>query len=105
VSHRLQHISLGIRNLKLTIPTIHRPKLKFNPNVVSDGLFAPDQIMTDGWGGTVNFEYKHEEYWAALTKMCNDRRAQEKARWLELGGRVGLREWDIKSPSTSSFQD
>jgi hypothetical protein len=42
------------------------------------------------------FEYKHETYWPALVEMCDKRRKQELERWRELGGTVGLKEWDVK---------
>ena len=42
------------------------------------------------------FQYKHETYWPALVKMCNERRQQQMERWRKLGGTVGLKEWDMK---------
>jgi hypothetical protein len=29
--------------------------------------------------------------------MCDERRKQQMERWRELGGTVGLKEWDVKS--------
>ncbi|KAK8110512.1 CRAL/TRIO domain-containing protein [Apiospora kogelbergensis] len=38
------------------------------------------------FGGEADFEYDHATYWPALTKMCEERRAERKEKW-ELGGK------------------
>lgn len=56
-------------------------------------------IFARSWGGAVEFEYDHEKYWPALVDMCDARRAEQLVRWKELGGTIGLKEWDIKAGS------
>ncbi|CCL98782.1 uncharacterized protein FIBRA_00787 [Fibroporia radiculosa] len=84
--------------LKLIAPfldPVTRDKMRFNPSCVSDGLFTSDMLIGE-WGGDCPFEYKHEVYWPALVQMCEKRRAKMMDTWRSLGGKVGLREWDVK---------
>lgn len=76
------------------IDPITRLKMRFNPKCVEDGLFTPPQLL-NAWGGSVVFEYDHAQYWPALVRMCAERREASIEAWRELGGKVGLREWDI----------
>ncbi|KAF7327687.1 CRAL/TRIO domain-containing protein [Mycena kentingensis (nom. inval.)] len=85
--------------LKLIMPFVDpmtRTKIKFNPKVIEDGIFAPEMV-TAGWGGSVELEYKHEEYWPALVAMTNERRALWTENWRALGAKVGLKETDFKT--------
>ena len=70
--------------------------MKFNPKVVEDGIFAPDMVMADAWGGQRDFVYEHDKYWHVLVETCAERKKQWMATWRELGGTIGLREWDYK---------
>ncbi|KAI0951025.1 hypothetical protein AcW1_008179 [Taiwanofungus camphoratus] len=72
-----------------------RPKMRFNPSCVRDGLFAPHMLVRE-WGGARAFEYEHDRYWPVLLRMCQDRRAKMLAAWRESGAKVGLKEWDLK---------
>ncbi|KAJ3761027.1 CRAL/TRIO domain-containing protein [Lentinula raphanica] len=72
-------------------------KLKFNPDVVKDGIFAEDQVMKDYWGGNQDFEYVHEKYWPALVNLCKTRKDHWMENWRKIGGTVGIRESDYKS--------
>lgn len=73
-----------------------REKVHFNPFVVTELLYKPTEI-TASWGGDIKFIYEHEKYWPALLSLCQKRQAAETIRWQELGGVVGISEWDIKS--------
>ncbi|VDC07517.1 unnamed protein product [Peniophora sp. CBMAI 1063] len=88
---------------KLITPLIDprtREKMKFNPKPVEEGLFTADQLFADGgWKGGVDFQWDHDKYWSALLQMCAELREVQLKRWRELGGRVGLSEWDIKQAS------
>ncbi|KAI0331836.1 CRAL/TRIO domain-containing protein [Cubamyces sp. BRFM 1775] len=77
------------------IDPLTRPKLRFNPNCLSEGLFSPDQLLSE-WGGSAHFEYEHERYWDALVRMCAERRELLWEKWREHGAKVGVREWDVK---------
>ena len=59
-------------------------------------LFEPDQLVTDSWLGSAPFAYTHEVYWPALLSMSETRRKDMTRVWRELGGVVGIKEWDVK---------
>lgn len=81
------------------VDPVTRQKIKINPNVVEQGIIDADQVFQE-WGGTVDFEYKHEDYWPELVKLTQDRRQKWLERWRALGGTVGISEWDYKQPLT-----
>lgn len=78
------------------IDPVTRNKMKFNPQVVQDEIFAPEMVMSEWWGGSCNFEYDHAKYWPALVEMCDQRSNLFMERWRKMGGAVGLKEWDYK---------
>jgi hypothetical protein len=81
------------------IDPVTREKMTFNPHLINDGIFEADMVMTE-WSGAKKFEYVHEKYWPALVETCESRRKQWRDKWLNMGGVVGLKEWDFKSGST-----
>ncbi|KAH6913445.1 CRAL-TRIO domain-containing protein [Coprinopsis sp. MPI-PUGE-AT-0042] len=84
--------------VKLMLPFLDprtREKLRFNRSVVQDGLFGKDMLMKE-WEGEQTFEYAHEKYWPALVEMCERNVERRMKRWRELGGRVGISEWEYK---------
>ncbi|TCD67152.1 hypothetical protein EIP91_000437 [Steccherinum ochraceum] len=89
--------------LKLIMPFVDpvtREKVHFNPDVVKEGLFTADQVKKQ-FGGSVEFEYKHEAYWPAFLKMCEENRTAWMKKWRAMGGTVGLKEWDFKNGETA----
>ncbi|KAJ6513180.1 CRAL-TRIO domain-containing protein [Mycena sanguinolenta] len=78
------------------VDPVTRNKMKFNPQVVQDGIFSPDMVISQWWGGSCNFEYEHDKYWPALVSLCNERTKKWTATWQKLGGTVGLKESDYK---------
>jgi len=74
-----------------------REKIKFNPQIIEEGFFAPDMVMKDWWGGDQDFEYVHEKYWAELTRISDERAKVWMINWRELGAEVGVNEWDYKT--------
>ncbi|KIJ95784.1 hypothetical protein K443DRAFT_682763 [Laccaria amethystina LaAM-08-1] len=84
---------------KLIMPFVDpvtREKVKFNPEIIKDGLFAKDMVMSEWWGGDRDFEYVHEKYWKELVGMCEERTRRWRTRWEELGAKVGISEWGYK---------
>ncbi|KAF7374828.1 CRAL-TRIO domain-containing protein C23B6.04c [Mycena sanguinolenta] len=79
------------------VDPVTRDKMKFNPQVVQDGIFSPDMVMSQWWGGSCNFEYEHDKYWPALVSLCNERTQKWTATWKKLGGTVGIKESDYKT--------
>lgn len=88
---------------KLILPfvdPITREKIKFNPQCIKEGLFAPDMLMRE-WGGDVRFEYAHEQYWPALVRMCEERKGRMWRAWKTMGAKVGSSEWEMKTMNLS----
>ncbi|KAG0695604.1 CRAL TRIO domain-containing protein [Suillus ampliporus] len=102
---------------KLIMPfmdSFTREKLVFNPVVNENGVFrtaadaeawsadstsrvfAPEQLIQEGWNGSQQFTYSHAVYWEALVKLCDKRRSGMIAAWHHIGGKVGTKEWDVK---------
>ncbi|KAG8876275.1 hypothetical protein FRB98_007383 [Tulasnella sp. 332] len=87
-------VSLFFKVMMPLVDPVTREKIKFNPEVVKDGMFTADQVITK-WGGKAELPYEHEVYWPALIKMCKDRHQRRLEKWRSLGGTVGLSEWDV----------
>ncbi|PHH60313.1 hypothetical protein CDD81_1868 [Ophiocordyceps australis] len=64
---------------------VTRDKLKFNEDMTQ--YVAPGELWSSDWGGQLDFEYKHDEYWPALHALCRQRREARTARW-EAGGKL-----------------
>ncbi|KAM5537177.1 hypothetical protein V8D89_009110 [Ganoderma adspersum] len=79
------------------IDPLTRPKLRFNPDCVGEGLFDASELLSEWNGGTVHFEYEHDRYWGPLVRLCAERREKLWAEWRALGGKIGVREWDVKT--------
>lgn len=82
--------------LKLILPFVDpvtREKLKFNDNVRS---YVPPEQLSSEMHGDVEFEYDHSVYWPALTKLCEQKRHEQKIRWEKAGKRYGESESYIK---------
>ncbi|OJT15007.1 CRAL-TRIO domain-containing protein C23B6.04c [Trametes pubescens] len=77
------------------IDPLTRPKLRFNPNCLAEGLFPPDELIAE-WGGSAHVVHEHERYWDPLVRMCAERRERLWEKWREAGAKVGVREWDVK---------
>ncbi|KAG9103102.1 hypothetical protein FRC06_000204 [Ceratobasidium sp. 370] len=97
-------VNLFFRAIMPFVDPITRAKIKFNPEVVQEGLFDKSQVMKE-WGGELDFVYEHEKSWPGLVGLCESLRAEMKERWHKLGGSVGLSEWDIKGGASQSSTD
>lgn len=76
------------------IDPLTREKLKFNEDVA---IYVPrEQLVKEDFNGDIDFEYDHEVYWPALIKLCDEVRAERKARWEAAGKRYGESEDVIK---------
>ncbi|KAG8806061.1 hypothetical protein FRC18_006307 [Serendipita sp. 400] len=83
-----------------------RQKAVFNPKVIEEGFIGADVLMNaHGWGGDVNFEYDHAQYWPAMLKLAQERRIQQMERWRALGAKIGLEEWDLKGGPSATAAD
>ncbi|KAJ7104076.1 CRAL/TRIO domain-containing protein, partial [Mycena belliarum] len=79
------------------VDPVTRPKMRFNPQVIEEGIFAPEMVMSLWWGGDYKFEYEHDKYWPALISLCEERTKLWTATWHKMGGKVGLKESDYKT--------
>lgn len=70
-----------------------REKLKFNEDVRQ---YVPPEQLWKEFGGDVDFEYDHSIYWPALLKLCEEKRAEQKARWEQAGKQYGESEAYLK---------
>ncbi|CAK7271670.1 Phosphatidylinositol transfer protein (PITP) [Sporothrix epigloea] len=68
------------------IDPLTREKLKFNEDM---NQYVPSEQLWTEFLGKLDFEYDHEVYWPALTKMAAERRAERMARWEAGGKQVG----------------
>ena len=68
-------------------------------------LFELDQLVEDGWSGSALFTYTHDVYWPAFVAMAEMRRKDMLRVWRELGGTVGIKEWDVKVAVRDSLTD
>lgn len=68
--------------------------MKFNEDV---RLYVPPEQLWTEFNGDVTFEYDHSVYWPALLALCEERHAEQKARWVAAGKRLGESESVIKA--------
>ncbi|CAK7234743.1 Phosphatidylinositol transfer protein (PITP) [Sporothrix curviconia] len=74
---------------KLITPFIDphtREKLKFNEDM---NQYVPSEQLWTEFLGKLEFDYDHDVYWPALTKMAAERRAERVARWEAGGKQIG----------------
>jgi len=90
------YINVFLKIVRPFVDPTTREKIKLNPLVAEDGLVARDQLVKDGWGGDIDFEYEHEQFFPTLVKMSCERKECWMAKWKKLGGTVGTKEWDYK---------
>ena len=74
---------------------ITRSKIAVNRDLIGQGDFASDQVMKE-WGGEREFVWDLERYFGKLIEISERTKEKRIAKWRELGGKVGLREWDYK---------
>ena len=77
------------------VDPVTRPKMRFNPEIVKEGIFDKDLCWKE-FGGDIEFVYEHEKYWPALIELVEERKKKKLEKWKKLGGTVGLKEWDFK---------
>lgn len=51
--------------------------------------FIPGAQLDNHFGGDVDFEYEHDKYWPALNRICDQKQAEYKERWVAAGRRIG----------------
>lgn len=68
------------------IDPITKEKMVFNQDLRK---YIPPVQLDKAVGGDADFEYKHDIYWPAMNKICAQRRAAAKDRWIRAGKQIG----------------
>ena len=106
-SYYPEHLGMSVLNnapfwlkiiLKLIDPfldPVTRSKIAINRQIIAEGDFTPDQILAE-WGGERVLVWECDRYLYKLAEISLEMKEKRLAKWRELGGKVGLREWDYK---------
>jgi hypothetical protein len=54
--------------------------------------YVPEEELWTEFGGKLEFDYDHATYWPALRKLCEEKRASRKQRWVAGGSHIGEHE-------------
>lgn len=82
--------------LKLCWPFVDpytKQKCKFDEPF--DQFIKPEQLAYN-YGGDVNFDYMHDEYWDDFVAKAEKKRAKMMENFEKKGGEIGTSEWDIR---------
>lgn len=82
------------------IDPLTRQKLKFNDDMRQH--VPPEQLWNEFYGD-LEFEYEHDVYWPALLKLCEEKHAEQVARWEKAGKNYGESEVYIKGGNELSI--
>lgn len=74
---------------------VTRSKISINKPIISEGDFTPDQLIKE-CGGEREFVWECDRYLNKLVEISGTMKQKRLNKWRELGGKVGLREWDYK---------
>lgn len=90
-------LSTRSRRLTQSLCRLAAPRqIRFLDKPDATSLIPANQLQKI-FGGDINLEYNHEEYFPALTKMCMERKAANLERWRKYGeNRCGLDEAVIR---------
>jgi hypothetical protein len=81
------------------IDPLTKEKLKFNDDMRQH---VPPQQLWNEFHGDLEFEYDHATYWPALLKLCEERRTEQRERWVKAGKHYGESETYIKGGNAPS---
>jgi hypothetical protein len=81
------------------IDPLTKEKLKFNEDMRQH--VPPEQLWTE-FLGDLEFTYEHEVYWPALEKLCAEKHAEQKERWVKAGKHYGESELYLKGGDAPS---
>ena len=84
-----------MRLMEPFLDQVTRSKISVNRQIIAEGDFTPDQAIKE-WGGEREFVWECERYFDRLIEISGEMREKRFAKWRELGGEIGLKEWDYK---------
>lgn len=58
-------------------------------------FITPEQLALN-YGGNVNFEYVHDDYWDDFVAKAEEKRAKVMENFERKGGDIGMSEWDLR---------
>jgi hypothetical protein len=79
------------------IDPVTKSKMIFNDALSNH---VPAEQLLIHFGGKLEFEYQHETYWPALNSLCEQRRDEYRARWIEAGKHIGEHEGYLRGGDT-----
>jgi translation initiation factor IF-1 len=77
---------------------VTRSKISVNRQLITEGDVTPDQMIKE-LGGEREFVWDCDRYMKKLVEISGKMKEKRLNKWRELGGKVGLREWDYKEES------
>lgn len=80
------YVTIFFKAIAPFIDPVTREKMKFNEPL---SRWVPSPQLQKAFGGDVNFVYDHASYWPALNRICAEKRAAYKERWMRAGSMVG----------------
>jgi hypothetical protein len=81
------------------IDPLTKEKLKFNDDMRQH---VPPQHLWKEFQGDLDFEYDHGTYWPTLNKLCEEKFAERKERWVKGGKHYGESEIYLKGGNVAS---
>ena len=66
---------------------------------------VPPSQLDKAYGGDVDFKYDHAVYWPAINKLCTERRAAYKEKWIQGGKRIGEYEAYLRGGEQKSLAE
>lgn len=82
------------------IDPLTRQKLKFNEDMRQH---VPPQQLWKEFQGDLEFDYDHAVYWPNLLKLCEEKKREQRARWVQGGKQYGESENYIMGGSAPSI--
>lgn len=88
-------LSILMRLIDPFLDPVTRSKIAINRQLVAEGDFASDQMIAE-LGGKRELVWDCDRYLNKLVEISGEMREKRLNKWRELGGTIGLREWDYK---------
>ena len=88
-------LSILMKLIDPFMDAVTRSKMAVNRDFIGQGDFTADQVLKE-WGGEREMVWERERYFNKLIEISGRMKEKRIAKWRELGGKVGLREWDYK---------
>lgn len=88
-------LSILMKLIDPFLDQVTRSKIAINRKIIAEGYFTPDQAVKE-WGGEREFVWECDRYFDKLIEISRKMKEKRLAKWRELGGKVGLKEWDYK---------